>query len=84
MNTKTVLPALLIAQLVIAACMVNGSESDMSKSDRSMPSTRDIELSFAFDCVAWQANTRFSGRAPGTVGAWNAAGTDPRSCMNLR
>jgi hypothetical protein len=84
MNTKTLVPALLIVHLVIAACMVNGSERETNRSGGSMPSARDVESSFDFDCMAWQANARFSGRAAEPAGAWSAVGTDPSSCMDLR
>ena len=84
MNTKTLLPAPLIVHLVIAACVANHDESGKNQGGRSMPSARDVGLSFGFDCVAWQANAQFAGRAPGTVGAWIATGTELRGCMNFR
>lgn len=84
MNAKRLLPALLIVQLMIAACMVTDSEPEMSRSGGSMPSARDVDLSFGSDCVAWQANARFSGHAPGPMGAWSAIGTGSRGCMDFR
>lgn len=83
MNTKTLLPALIIAQVIIGACMVEAGTQDRQRG-RSTPGAHDIELSFGFDCVAWQANAHFARRAPGTMGAWNATGTDPRGCVNAR
>ena len=80
MNTRTLLPALLVVQLVIAACMVDGMND--REHGRSLPSGHDVERSFGFDCLAWKANAQFARRAPGAMGAWSAVDADPRNCMN--